>query len=198
LLQPSEECTHRELDEPQAARTLRHIEAQASLREARAAADVHAARLVLVVADEDERRAPETLVSCHRDPDLEERIAAQRREEGRRECQPLAATQAPLLALPITDHLGIEAQAGVVDADAAVHLADIDALYPSGGDATDCLLELEREPEVLREMIERAEGKNAECRLRVRQHGCDGADRPVTSSRDDDRGAIGECALGMR
>ena len=138
--------------------------------------------------------------------DAEERKAPQRRQRGPRERQPLAAAEALLLAFAIANDVRVEAQARVVDEDPAVDLADVDPRRVPFGQERHRVVELERNAEVLGEVVERAERKDAEDDAAVDQRRRDGADRAVAAAGDDqprlprdggvDRGGDGVAAFG--
>ncbi len=111
---------------------------------------------------------------------------------------PFAAAQALLLALAVADDVRIEAEARVVDEDAAVHLADVDEHRPSSDDATHGRGDIERHAEIPGEMVERAEREHAECDLAADQRGDDGADGAVAAAGDDDVGMLRLRRLDLR
>src|SRR5204862_406627 len=80
----------------------------------------------LVVADEDERRPAQDLLAVDEQRHAQKGIAPQRRHHRPREREPFAAAEALLLALAIANDVGVQAEAGVVDEDPAVDLADVD------------------------------------------------------------------------
>ncbi len=95
------------------------------------------------------------------------------------------AAAATLLRFPFPDHSRIEADARVVDEEATVDVADVELTDLSGDDRLHRGLEVQRESEILGEVIERAHWEDAEgCagRNRHRRHRADGA---VAAGRDE-------------
>jgi hypothetical protein len=66
----------------------------------------------------------------------------------------------------------------------SAHLADIHLRDAASEDHADRLLQLERDPQVLREVIQRSQRKHAERDVGARERLGHGADRAVTTTRD--------------
>ena len=140
---------------------------------------------VIVVADEQQRRVDARLVVVHGEGQalvLETGEGSRRRNEHR---QPLASAEPLLLRIAVADHQRIEADRAVVDEDAAVHLGNVDAALLAGGDQFRRFVEIGRDAEVAREMVERAEGKDTKRGVRADECRGRGADRPVATADDD-------------
>ena len=97
---------------------------------------------------------------------------------------PLAAP-VPLLGVPLPDHARVDAEARVVDEDAAVQIADVDVAHAAVDDRLDRLRELQRNAGVLGEVIQRAQWKHAERRVRLDRDARDGPDGSVPARRDE-------------
>src|SRR5256714_7869445 len=190
LPQPTEERAHGEPQKAEAARAVRDVEAQASGVEALARADLQALHPVLVVADEDEGSLALDLTPVGAQAHAHERVAAQDRERRAEEGRPLAAP-APLAQLlaPVHD-ARVEAEARIVDEDLAVDLAHVDRDDAPLADAARGLTRVERDFQVLREVVERAEREHAERTVSASERRSDRADRAVASASDDRARAV--------
>src|SRR5471032_2136794 len=104
----------------------REVDAEHPGVEALAAADLESLDPVLVVADEDEGRAPVLRHSVEDEAHVEHRMAPQHRVQRPEERVPLATPEPAALPLARDDERGIEPEARVVDEDAPVHLAHVD------------------------------------------------------------------------
>ena len=89
---------------------------------------------------------------------------------------------APTLALG--HHVGVDADQRVVDEDRAVDLPDIDRADVVRGDDRDRQLELERDAEILGEVVERADRQNPHGHAGAGEHARDAADRTVAAADD--------------
>src|ERR671931_677162 len=192
--QAAEERAHGEAEQAQPARAVRDVEAQAAGVEAGAPADGEVLRQVLVVADEDEVRAAHDLPPVGVQAHVEERVAAQDGERRPEEGRPLAAPQALPQLLPAAYDARVEAEARIVDEDPAVHLAHVHRTDAPLADAARGLLDGERDAEVFREVVERAERQDAERLPRPREQRGHRAHRPVAAARDDGARAVRERA----
>src|SRR3989304_8845524 len=97
------------------------------------------------MADDDERRAADVHVPVDGHPDSHLTIAPPSAYDRDRERHPFAPP-APLLRLALPDQARIDADARVVDEQAAVHLADIDHPHFAVRDRVPGLVEIERQP----------------------------------------------------
>src|SRR6185369_12015485 len=92
----------------------------------------------------------------------------------------------------------VHADGGVVEEQAIVDAAHVHARDPSTGDGGHRALEVERDPEVLGEVVEGTDRQHAQ------DTGCPGenpghaAQGPVSTGGDDDLGAIEDDASGLR
>ena len=117
------------------------------------------------------------------------------RVDGAREGDPLAHAAALVLGALLHDGR-VEADARVVDEDAAVELADVDQLGLAVDDRLYRRVEVERNADVLGEVIERAERQHAERGLRADERRGDGAHRAVAAGGDDGAAAALRIAAG--
>ena len=161
------------------------IDEQLALIEPRPGAEPNAVDRVFVVADEDERRLPGPLAAVDVDAYRDAAIPPEDAERRDRHRRPLAVPLAPQ-PFPLLDDARIEADGGVVDEDAIVDLADVDSCEVSRRDDRDRLAKVERDVEILREVIEGAERENAERGLRADHAGRDAADGAVAAAGHDD------------
>ena len=79
-------------------------------------------------------------------------------------------------------------KAGIVDEDAAVDLAHIDAFHSAGRHRPDRSCQVERNPLILGKVVERTQREHAEDGIGVHQHRCRRAQRAVTATDDDQAG----------
>eukprot|EP01034_Spumella_vulgaris_P033737 gene33737-41621_t len=117
----------------QAAGALCHVQAQHTPVDAAARADIQSLHQVLVVAYENEGGAPRVLFAVHAQPHIQEGIAPQRRQRRPGERQPLAASEPALLLFTVAHNVRVQAEAGIVEKDAAVHFAHVDPHMAAGG-----------------------------------------------------------------
>jgi hypothetical protein len=106
-------------------------------------------------------------------------------QEGRCHRHPFRDPAAGSPPVALDDEIRIDADRRVIDEDLAIDLAEIDH---AGLAATDCrrgAVEVEREAEILGEMIERSERNDAERHPRSSEHTRHGADAAVAASGDD-------------
>ena len=184
--------------EAPAAGALCDAHAQHALVERVACADAQAVHPVGVVADEDERRAVTLLALVGAQPGVEKRVAAQRGERRPGEGRPLAAPEPRLLQLALMDDLRVQAEARVVEKEAAVDIGDIDRMDVAVGDRCERGFGFERDAEVAGEMVQRAQRQHAECDSAAHQRTGDAAERAVAAARDDDAAIGGERAAHGR
>jgi hypothetical protein len=100
--------------------------------------------------------------------------------------------------LPLFDHVRIEADGRVVDEEAIVHLPDVHSRDVSRRDDRNRLMKIDRNLQVLGEVIEGAEREHAESRRRSEDAGRDAADGAVAAAGDDDGGAGAGGPSGVR
>ena len=112
------------------------------------------------------------------------------------ERRPLAPPEALLLVLAVFHDAGIEADARVVDEDAAVDLPDVNERRLSFDDCARRECQVLRNAEVLREVVQGAERKDAELLLGAGDRGGDRADGAVPAPRHDRGAAVGSGASG--
>ena len=140
----------------------REIDEQLALIEPLPGTEPNAVDRVFVVADEDERRLPGPLAAVHVDAHRDAAIPSEDAERRHHHGRPLAVSLTPQL-FPLFDDVRIDADGGVVDEDAIVHLRR--RPLARGGraatTATACA-KIERDAEILGEVIERAEREDAE------------------------------------
>ena len=86
----------------------------------------------------------------------------------------------------VEHHVRIDADRGIVDEGLAIDLGKVDGALHALGDHLSRLAEMERNAEVLGEMIERAERQNAEGNVGAGKHAGHGANAAVAAA-DHDR-----------
>jgi hypothetical protein len=96
------------------------------------------------------------------------------------------------------DDVGVQAEARVVDEDPSVDLADVDRPGLSARQDRDRVGELERDAEVLGEVVQRAERENSEDDAGVDQRCRDRAHRAVAAAGDDRARSPGDGAVDGR
>ena len=101
---------------------------------------------------------------------------------------PLAAAEAPDLAVAPLDDVGVEAEGRVVDEDAAVDIADVDRRASRPWRSRDGLGGTRGSPEVFREVVERCRAGARRAALRRPRAPRDVADRPSPPPRRSRRG----------
>jgi hypothetical protein len=100
--------------------------------------------------------------------------------------RPLSPARFLPLLLAAADDTRIEPQAGVVDEDPTVDLSDVDLGDAAFDDVFRGAREIERDLEVFREVIERAERQHPEHLVALRHDRSDRTDAAVAAARDDD------------
>src|SRR5205085_12175103 len=116
----------------------------------------------LVVADEDEGSAAHYLLAVGVQSHVEERVAAQDGERRAEEGRPLAAAQTLAQLVSAAHDARVESEARIVDEDTAVDLAHVHRTDSPLADAARRLPDCERDAQVFREVVERAERQDAE------------------------------------
>ena len=167
-------------------------------RERLPGAELESAQLILVVAHEHERGSNFTFPFTLRgsDFDMEATVPAPDAHGGDTVRKPLAASDA-LHRGALRDEAGVHTDARVVDEGSAIEVADIDGHRPAPGDRLRGLAKVERNANILREVIERAERQYAERRIGCRQDRCRSTDGSVSAGGDDDARATLE-RIGSR
>ncbi len=105
---------------------MRDVEGEGAFLQARCAAQPEGLDLVGVVGDKQKRRAPEDLFLVRDQAHREEPAWPRNRERDRRVRRQPASPEAGIDLLPLFQDIRIEAEARVVEKEAAVDFADID------------------------------------------------------------------------
>jgi hypothetical protein len=166
-------------------------DAELALVETGADAELEAFDLVGVVADEDEGGEALESLAVDGEADAEEGEAKEGEGGGEEEGGGFADAVA-LDFLALHDHFGVEAEAGVVEEDAAVDGADVDGLGGAGGEDGDGRGEVGGDAEVGGEVVEGAAGDDAEADGGADEEGGNGVEGTVAAGGDDDGAAEGE------
>ena len=90
-----------------------------------------------------------------------------------------------LLLFPLANEVWIEAHARIIHEHAAVDLADITLVTWPGEEITDGGFEVERNTDILGEMVQRAHRQNTKRCIGARELAGHGIDGPVTSPGHD-------------
>src|SRR5882724_12401687 len=125
VAQASDERTQRQSYQCQPSGAIRDVETQLSTIESFPRTDVESFHRVLVVADEDERRATVKLGPADHQPDINKRITTQHRYGRPYKCRPLAPPKT-LLFLSFLNDVRIKTQTRVVNEYPPVNFANID------------------------------------------------------------------------
>jgi hypothetical protein len=163
----------------------RHIDEQLPRVESHSRPDAKSVDRVFVVADKEERRSPGTALAFDFDPHGNPGVLPDDAQGGDRHRRPFPVSLAPE-RFPFLDDVGVDTNRGVVDEDAIVHRTDIDRPDLRGSYHADGLGQAERQAEIFREVIERAERENPERRGRIDDPRGNTADRPIAAAGDDD------------
>ena len=150
--------------EPEQAHSLRGVHDVDREVAARERGPVHAVETfhpVLVVPDEDERRAAHHGLVLHADADAHERPPPHHREGGPHGRDPLAQPAGPV-SLAELDDTGIDPDAGVVEEIPPVHLAHVHLPLHALRDDADGVRQVQRNAQVLGEVVERAGREDAQ------------------------------------
>ena len=150
--------------------------------------------LVLIVSDEHEGRRRHDSPAPDLEPNIDFCFAAQYLDKGSEKCRPLSMSVGPQL-LAALDDVRIDANGGVVDKDAVVHASHIDPPDASFRDAVYCLVQVHRDLQNFREVIQRAERQHAERRGPAGEYRRDRVHGAVASAGDDGIGAGGKLAF---
>ncbi|MDB5731867.1 MAG: hypothetical protein JWQ03_1762, partial [Variovorax sp.] len=126
LTQATGEGAQAQAQQPPAPGAVGDVGAQHSALQAVALADLKALGLVDVVAHEHQRRAMHESLAFHGQRDIYERASPKRPQHGPGKGRPFAAPQTRLLVLAVADQVDIEADAGVVEEEEAIDLANVD------------------------------------------------------------------------
>ena len=190
LRQFAEQRVQGQFQQAQATRALRHVEAQLAAIEPLALADIQAFHQVFIIADENERRAARMHGVLEFQLHAEKRIAAQGRHQRPAEGQPLAPSQPALLLFAVAHDIGIQAQAGIVQENAAIHFAHVDLVQHALRHIGDRRIERQRNIQILGEMVQGTQRQDAKRRAAADNDGGDGIDGAVASAGHDDGRAI--------
>src|SRR5882724_502831 len=161
LSQAAKQCAPCQPDQPQPSSSVRDVEAELAGIETGAATNIKSLHLIFVVADEDKRCATRQSFSVNVQMNVEKRITAQHRNGGPDVRRPLTPAQ-PLLLRALANDAWIQAEAGIVDEDVVVNLAKINFYDVTFDDGLNGGLKLERNMQVLGEMIHCPQRQNAE------------------------------------
>ena len=113
--------------------------------------------------------------------------AQQRSKRGDDNGEALASPETRLLPIAIDHHQRVQADCAVVDEDAVVHLADVDPAILARRDQPGGVVEMGRNAEIAREMVESPERQDPEPRSGPDQRRGRGADRSVAAADDQQR-----------
>src|SRR6266850_2211468 len=158
---PAEQGPQSQSDQPPSAGAVSYVKAQLSPIQTFAQANIKSLHRIFVIADKNEWRSATKFPSVHTQANIEKRISAKHCHCGPNECRPFARTQA-LLLLTFKNHRWVQAQARIVEKDSSVDFAHINA-----DDAARCYrarseIQIVRNLQISREMIERAERQNTQ------------------------------------
>ena len=119
-----------------------------------------------------------------------QRRSARRAAQG--EGRPLAEAEPLLLMLAVAHQVDVQAEAGIVQEMAVADLADVDLDGMSGGDRLQRGRQFQRNAEVLREMVQRAERQHAEGHRLADQRRRHRVERAVAAAGHHRRAAVVE------
>src|SRR6266849_2025470 len=154
LTQAAKQCAQCQPNQAQESGSIRDVKTELAGVEARTAANVQSLHLIFVVADEDKRCATRQRFSIDLQTNVKKGIAAQHRNRGPNVRRPFTRTQ-PLLLLAFANDAWVKAEARIVDEDVSINFAEIDVCYVTIDDGFHRGLKLERDVQVLGEMIHR-------------------------------------------
>jgi hypothetical protein len=122
--------------------------------------------------------------SLDAEADIQKRIATQYRKRSPDVRRPPAQAES-LLSLTFANDARAESQARVVQEDAAIHFADIDPDCMARDDGPDRTFDIERDTQVLGEVVHRAQRQHAQRLAGPDECRGDRGHRAVSASRDD-------------
>src|SRR6266851_4389025 len=154
LTQAAKQCAQCQPNQAQAAGSIREVKTELAGVETRTAANVQSLHLIFIVADENKRCATRQRFSIDVQTNIKKRIPAQHRNRGPNVCRPFTPTQ-PLLLLAFANDARVKAEARIVDEDVSVNIAEVDVCYVTIDDGLNRCLKVERDVQVLGEMIHR-------------------------------------------
>ena len=134
-----------------------------------ARAESEAGDLVFVVAHKKERGLASELLAFERDLQIEKREPPEGLHSRPKKGRPFAAREAFLLSLPARHDLRVDAETRIVDEDAPVDFARVDGRACAFFDCLHRGLQIERDTQVLGEMIQGANREDAQDLVGARQ-----------------------------
>jgi len=166
--------------ETEAGHAPRNAKAQLTLVEPLARPHPEALELIAVVADKDERRVPAPRPPIDLEPHAQNRPPQHGLEDGERKRGPLTKSALPNF-LSLAYDLWVHAQTGVVEERPAVHFRDVYVACLTVPQNCYRALEVLRDAQVLREVIQCAAGNEAQDTLAADQALRHGVNRPITT-----------------
>ena len=192
-LDASQKRTQRKPYESEPPRAVRKVQAQLAGVEASSPADIEALHFIFIVADEYKRCAAREFPAVGVQSYVKKRISSHHAERGPDKCRPLAVSESlPLFALVYEAR--IKTQARVVEEDLSVDLPDINLDRVVCDDRLRSSFQVERNRQILGEVVERAERQNSQRFVGVDQRRCDRVDRAVAAPGNNGRGVTSNCA----
>ena len=193
MVSTAEKCTHGEANQFPPTLRPRDVQTQLPVLQCQSAwFDAHI-ESILVVADEDGRRATEDAYTVHGHVQSQHSITRECSHRCEKGCRPLRPA-APLNGLTMMHHVRIESESRVVDEHPVVDARDVDIYDATIREQLHRFVDFKWDAKIFREVIQGPKGEYAEWDRCSSEDGCDGADRSVsTSSHHEIRGVI-DCA----
>ena len=193
LIDSPKKRVKRQPEKAEASGPMAEIQAKFAGVHAGAGTEIEAGDLVFIVADEKKGGPAKDLLAFENNPQIQKRKTAHRLKSRPEKRRPLAARETVLLRFAAGNNLGINPEVGIVDENPAVHFTHVHGRDFSLCERSHRLLQIERDAQVLREMVQRADRQHSQNLVLPGQFCRDRANRSVATSRDNDPFAVLRC-----
>jgi hypothetical protein len=116
---------------------------------------------------------------------VQKRIATQCRHGSPEKRRPFPSSQ-PLLLIPISYDIRVQAETRIIEKDSAIHFGGVDLDAVSASDIAYRIIKVQRNMQVSRKMVQCPERNDAKCNTSSDQGRCDRIEGSVASSDDND------------
>jgi len=161
-VQASKKCPKGQSYQVNTASALCHKKEEFARVEPCALANIQTFHFISIIADEYQGRLAQQFLSIQEQSNAKKRVVPENRDGGLGKSQPLFATFLLLLLLAVAHDARIDAQAGIVEENAAVDFTDVHGYGVAGNEIASCAFEILGNMQILCEMIQGPKRKNAQ------------------------------------
>jgi len=191
LPQPADQCAERKAEHAEAAGAVGEIKRKIAAFEAGALPDVQPVDVILVIADKHKRRSSNPVLPVYIHANPHNRKSPKNHDDRFQHRIPFAMPKSLAEFIAMPNDMRVEADAGIIDEGAVVDLREVDRAWLARNDNTSGSAKVERQTQILSEMIERAHGEHAHDRARANKSSGDGALRTIATGGGDDSVMVG-------